>query len=102
MPSNRDIVVEARELLARATPQWEQSQLCSAYVISLTEGHEVVMAFAEFTKSGDLELEFKNADNNMALAIRAPDLLRALADEVERLREELDDAYLPKHLDELP
>ena len=88
MPSDKDIVEEARELLAKVTPQWEQSRLAAAYVISLSEGHEIIMSFAEYNESGEIETEFKNAINNMALAVRAPELLRMLANEVETLRKE--------------
>lgn len=88
MPSDKDIVVEARGLLAKVTPQWEQSQLAPAYVISLVDGHEIVMSFAEYNESGEIETEFKNALNNMALTVRAPELLRSLVSEVEALRKE--------------
>lgn len=49
----------------------------------------------------DLIADFYDVPNR-ELYYRAPELLNALADEVERLREELDDAHLPRHRDELP
>lgn len=97
--SEKDIVAEARELLTKATPQWEQSQLAPAYVISLAEGHEIIMSFAEYNESGEIETEFKNAVNNMALAVRAPELLRLFIVEFETLRRERKAAvrFLSKH-----
>lgn len=83
-----DLIAEVEELLAKATPRWEQSFFAVAYVISLAEGHEVVCSFGEYREDGTLETEFKNAGNNMALTIRAPDLLRRLVAEV-RERDEL-------------
>ena len=89
MLSDKDIVEEARKLLNSISKgPWEQSTLAVAYVISLAEGHEIITSFGEYGNSGDLALEFKNAGNNMAFVIRAPELTRALVDEVEALRKE--------------
>lgn len=88
--TERELISEVEELLAKATPQWEQSQLAPAYVISLAEGHEVICSFGEYKEDGTLHLEFKNALHNMALTIRAPDLLRRMVEEVKRLRLKVD------------
>lgn len=79
--SDKELVEEVEELLAKATPEpWEQSAFAAAYVINLTEGHEVICSLGEYRRGGTLELEFKNAGNNMALIIRAPELLRRMRD----------------------
>lgn len=56
---------------------WAQSALAAGYVISLADDHEVVCSFVEYNKDGTVELEFKNAANNMALVIAAPALYEA-------------------------
>lgn len=99
-PTERDLIEEVEELLAKATPgPWEQSAFAIAYVISLAEGHEVICSMGEYRKDGTLELEFKNAGNNMALIIRAPALLRRMRDRLIEAEKERRIAvrFLSKH-----
>lgn len=90
MPSERDIVAEARELLSAATPEpWR----AVAYV-GKEPRHITAGKFTEETPIATPEnpnglVAFADLPTNAQLIARAPELLRALADEVERLRKQL-------------
>lgn len=92
MPNDKqeDVVVEVRALLAQATPgPWSQSALVGGYVLGPKEvEYQIVTALVEYDQDGEVHLEFDNSVNNMALIARAPELLKALADEVTALREQ--------------
>lgn len=90
-----DLVVEARELLAKATPgPWTQSALAVAYIVGPADtDFEVIASVGEYREDGILERRFKNCASNMSLITRAPELLRQLCDEVERLRSDLNNIY---------
>lgn len=88
MPNeHKDPVQEARELLARATPgPWAVWDSCSWRRTGTKEPFADGNVICPITQSdGHPDLLAKRED--LELAARAPELLRLLADECERLRE---------------
>ena len=90
MPSDKDIVVETRLLLANAT----QGPWRAVALLTDGENHHVLAG-----KFSDQHIKATSDDHNGLVAFadlpanteliaRSPELLRALADEVERLRED--------------
>lgn len=79
--SDKDIVEEARELLANATPgPWRTSRTDRLYVLRDSDDKPTVARATGLTRD--------EGAANAALIARAPELLRVLADEAERLRAE--------------
>lgn len=84
-PEKRDIVEGARELLAKATPGpwaymedetfWGEIRSCG-----INDDDPTAFSLIAVTPEGD------ERDNDFRLIARAPELLRLLADECERLR----------------
>ena len=94
-PQQTDIVSEARELLSGITPgQWRNERQVVADENSIVVGTETYnWRFVAHTNSDTDEageetppISEKEAVANAELIARAPELLRQLADEVERLR----------------
>lgn len=95
MPSDKDIFVEARALLSKATPEpWVQTQARTTtmgrqYIeIEHRNSNCVSDMICQIDSAYLCAAELNDTDKaNAALIARSPELLRALADEVERLRD---------------
>lgn len=71
--SDKDLVVEARELLSKVTPDWRMEQSHDTDICTIVVGHGRWKQFDH------------HLPDNARLIIRAPYLLSAFSDEVERL-----------------
>lgn len=94
----KDLVIEARELLKSISPlPWQKYTKFATHrePYSITDGNGAIIINVLFEQLTMDDPE--QANGNAALLVRAPELLRQLADEVERLRRQVrqiaQDAY---------
>jgi len=89
MTMNREQkIAEIREALEKATPgPWHMSKLSAGYLVD-DRGKDITV-FIEYNEDGSVYMEFENWQNNARLIANAPEWLRFLLEERDKLIEGL-------------